>query len=150
MLFRTTCPMSMIRVLLVVLLAHVAASKEALWIEGEDYANSTFNRHNWYQNTNITKDILSPGQPGASDGTWHAHFDGTEAVATYRFEIEEGGTYNWWIRLNPFKNNSGGGNYSYRYKAVRGTWTETAISTCFRRRSTTIRSPGTRTRATCR
>ncbi|MHC4518389.1 MAG: hypothetical protein ACYTAS_07365 [Planctomycetota bacterium] len=128
MLSQTTRTVSMFRMLVVGLLANplsqAAVGKEALWIEGEDYTSSTFNEHGWYQNTNITKDLLSPGEPGASNGAWHTHFNGREATVTYRFEIAEGGTYAWWIRLNPFKNSSGGGNYSYRYKPTRGSWTQ--------------------------
>ncbi|UCG59160.1 MAG: hypothetical protein JSU70_06550 [Phycisphaerales bacterium] len=105
----------------------LCSANEALWIEGEDYTSSTFNQHSWYQNTNITKDLLSPGKPGVSNGEWNTHFTGSGspeyASATYRLTITEGGTYTWWIRLNPFRNASGGGNYSYRYKAWRGDWT---------------------------
>ena len=113
--------------LLIVMVAALAmgqtvTAKEAHWIEGEDYTNSSFNRHGWYQNTNIGKDLLSPGQSGVSDGAWHTHFAGNEATATYRVEIVEGGTYTWWIRLNPFRNQSGGGNYSFRHRRLRGSW----------------------------
>lgn len=107
---------------LTALWVQAAAGKETLWIEGENYTSSSFNRHGWYQNTNIGKDLLSPGQPGVSEGAWHTHFGSSEATATYRFEIAESGTYTWWIRLNPFRNQNGGGNYSARYKPVRGTW----------------------------
>ena len=110
-----------------VLLAPLAGGAEALWIEGENYVSSSFNRHGWYQNTNIRKDLLSPGTPGQSQGAWHAHYAGnysqTEATARYRLEITEGGTYAWWIRLNPFRNHNGGANYSYRYRAAGGAWT---------------------------
>jgi len=107
---------------LTALWAQAAAGKEAIWIEGEDCTSSSFNRHGWYQNTNISKDLLSPGQPGVSDGDWHAHFGDSEATATYRFDITESGTYTWWIRLNPFRNQSGGGNYSVRRRSVHGSW----------------------------
>jgi hypothetical protein len=102
--------------------AQATAGKEAIWIEGEDYTSSSFNGHSWYQNTNIGKALLSPGQPGVSEGTWHVHFSNSEATATYRFDIADGGTYTWWIRLNPFRNQNGGGNYSYRHRSVRGSW----------------------------
>jgi hypothetical protein len=112
---------------LLALLLQPAAGKEAIWIEGEDYTTSSFNRHGWYQNTDIMKDLLSPGKPGTSDGDWHTHFTGggspEHGTATYRFAIAEGGTYVWWIRLNPFRNSNGGGNYSYRHKPPRGSWT---------------------------
>jgi len=113
-------------VLLLVLLPRSAHTNEALWIEGEDYTTSSFNRHGWYQNTNIKKDLLSPGEPGVSNGDWHVHFTDNDfadsATATYSFDIVEGGTYKWWIRLNPFSNQNGGANYSYRLKPPRGLW----------------------------
>jgi len=99
-----------------------AVAKEAIWIEGEDAASSSFNGHGWYRNTNIGKDLLSPGQPGGPDGDWHVHFGDSEAIATYRFSVTEGGAYTWWVRLNPFRNSNGGGNYSYRYRSTRGPW----------------------------
>ncbi len=104
-----------------------AAAREAHWIEGESYASSSFNRHGWYQNTNIVKGLLSPGSPGVSEGAWHTHYtsgnSSEEARALYRFTIAESGTYTWWVRLNPFRNSSGGGNYSYRYRQSGGSWT---------------------------
>ena len=106
--------------------ARVAGGAEALWIEGEDYITSSFNRHGWYQNTNIRKDLLSPGTPGLSQGAWHTHYagnySGTEATTRYRLDIAEGGTYAWWIRLNPFRNHNGGANYSFRYRSSGGAW----------------------------
>ena len=105
-----------------VLLSWRGGRQRALWIEGERYVSSSFNRHGWYQNTNIGKELLSPGTPGVSEGAWHAHYtsNGSEqASAMYRFTIAEGGTYSWWIRLNPFRNSNGGGNYSYRYRQRR-------------------------------
>lgn len=97
------------------LIAGGVFAREAHWIEGEDFATSTFNQHSWYQNTNISKDLLSPGTGGVSDGEWHAHYSnsGNEtATATYSFETAEPGPYACWIRLNPFRNANGGGNYS--------------------------------------
>ncbi len=102
------------------------AGSEAVWIEGEDFASSTWNNHSWYRGSGIKKDLLSPGSPGLSDGGWHAHYTSNaspdSAVATYTFKITQGGTYNWWIRLNPFSNSNGGADYSYRYKPPRGVW----------------------------
>jgi len=88
----------------------VSWGREALWIEGEGYSSSTFNQHGWYQNTNITKDLLSPGEPGTENGAWHAHYStgSSAAVACYSITITEGGLYTWWIRLNPFQNHKGG------------------------------------------
>ena len=111
---------------LLALTSRDALAREALWIEGEAYVNSSYNRHGWYQNTNITKELLSPGTPGVSDGDWHTHYTdgvaGEQATALYRFTIVEGGSYTWWIRLNPFRNAGGGANYSYRSRSVRGSW----------------------------
>jgi hypothetical protein len=54
-----------------------APANEAIWIEGEDYNTSTFvetqGAGSWYHNDKITKDLLSPGVPGVSDGDWHSH-----------------------------------------------------------------------------
>jgi hypothetical protein len=102
----------------------VAWSREAVWIEGEDYSSSTFNQHGWYQNTNIARDLLSPGDPGTANGAWHTHYatSSSAAVASYSITITEGGLYTWWIRLNPFRNHKGGANYSYTYRRTRGTW----------------------------
>jgi len=104
-----------------------ATAGEALWIEGEDYVSSSFNRHSWYQNTNIVKSLLSPGTPGVSGGDWHTHYTGSgsseQATASYQLTVAEGGTYAWWIRLNPFRNSSGGAGYSCRYRHIRGSWT---------------------------
>jgi hypothetical protein len=114
-------------ILLISSLPRAARGREAHWIEGEAYVTSTFNRHGWYQNTNIVKSLLSPGMPGVSDGNWHTHYTGAgsneQVTALYRVTITEGGTYTWWIRLNPFHNSNGGAGYSYRYRPERGSWT---------------------------
>ena len=115
-------------IMLVILLGAVVPveADEALWIEGEDYVNSSFNGHGWYQDSGISKDLLSPGIPSVSDGQWHAHFTSNNhpdsATATYRFDIEEGGSYAWWIRLNPFRNSHGGADYAYRWRPIDGLW----------------------------
>ncbi len=113
--------------LLSALASRAGIAREAHWIEGEDSVESSFNRHGWYESSNIAKGLLSPGVPGVSEGDWHTHFTGSgsseQAVATYRFTIAEGGTYTWWIRLNPFRNSNGGANYSYRLRHFRGSWT---------------------------
>ncbi len=96
-------------------------AKEALWIEGEDpnYRTSsnfseTFGAGAWYHNDNIDKTLLSPGTPSVSDGEWHTTYGVQSArIATYEFDVSEGGAYTWWIRLNPFRNSNGGGNYFY-------------------------------------
>ena len=98
-----------------------AAANEAIWIEGEDYKTSTFvetqGAGSWYHNDKITKDLLSPGEPGVSDGNWHTHYTSNNfhdsGTATYSLAVTEGGSYSWWIRLNPFHNSGGGADYSY-------------------------------------
>lgn len=114
--------------------ADVLIAKEALWIEGEDADSENYNQHGWYCCDNITKDKLSPGQPGVSDGDWLVHYYGysvppypsAEVTATYQFNIAEGGTYTWWIRLNPFENSGGGGNY--RYSLDNGAWIDVEVA----------------------
>ncbi|MHC4106423.1 MAG: hypothetical protein ACYSR9_15895, partial [Planctomycetota bacterium] len=110
--------------LLPVFLPKCSRANEALWIEGEDYISSSFNNHSWYSQSKISMDLLSPGKPGVSNGNWHAHFTDNDhpdsATVTYSVNITEGGRYMWWIRLNPFRNQSGGANYSYRFKSQRG------------------------------
>ncbi len=113
---------SFVEILLAIAMAQGAVGKEAIWIEGEDCANSSFNGHGWYRSSNLRKDLLSPGEPGQSEGGWHVHFGDADAIATYRFRIDEGGSYTWWVRLNPFRNSNGGGNYSYRHRSTRGSW----------------------------
>jgi hypothetical protein len=116
--------------------SYPAVGKEALWIEGEDTTHrtssdwiETWMAGPWYHDDKIMKDLLSPGKPGVSNGNWHSTFHTDpghsfdDRTATYAFNIVEGGTYTWWIRLNPFRNEQGGANYSYRYKTRRGTWT---------------------------
>lgn len=98
-----------------------ALANEAIWIEGEDYTVSTFveksGAGSWYHNSNVVKDLLSPGEPGVSEGDWHSHYTSNNysdlGIAEYTFRVAEGGSYTWWIRLNPFRNNNGGADYSY-------------------------------------
>ncbi len=111
-----------------------AAANEAIWIEGEDYKTSTFvetqGAGSWYHNDKITKDLLSPGEPGVSDGDWHSHYTSNNyqdsGTATYNLAVTEGGSYSWWIRLNPFRNSGGGGDYSYSIDD--GAWQDIDLS----------------------
>ncbi len=110
------------------------SANEAIWIEGEDYSSSTFNETQgagrWYHNDKISGDLLSPGEPGGSDGDWHSHYTSNSrhdsGTATYTFAVDEGGNYTWWIRLNPFHNKNGGGDYSYSING--GPWVEIDLS----------------------
>ncbi len=109
-------------VLLFMLVFGTVGANEAHWIEGEDYSTSTFMQSwgagPWYNNDNISKDLLSPGEPGVSNGDWHSHYTSNtyqdSGTAVYIFHVNEPGTYSWWIRLNPFQNSNGGADYSYR------------------------------------
>jgi hypothetical protein len=94
-----------------------ARAVDFVWIEGEDYTGTNFNRHGWYEGTSIRKDLLSPGLPEVlpSNGAWLAHYTSgsSTAWATYNFSISSAGTYTWWLRCNPFHNSNGGGVYKY-------------------------------------
>ena len=111
-----------------------APANEAIWIEGENYNTSTFvekqGAGSWYHNDKITKDLLSPGEPGVSDGDWHSHYTSNSyhdsGMATYNISVTEGGSYSWWIRLNPFRNSSGGADYSYSIDD--GAWQDIDLS----------------------
>lgn len=111
-----------------------ALANEAIWIEGEDYNTSTFvetqGAGSWYHNDKITKDLLSPGEPGVSDGDWHSHYTSNNyrdsGMATYSFAVTEGGSYSWWIRLNPFRNGNGGADYSFSIDD--GAWQDIDLS----------------------
>ena len=104
-----------------ILFSRPALANEAIWIEGENYTTTTFveksGAGSWYHNDKVMKDLLSPGQPGISDGDWHSHYTSNNhqdsGIASYAFRIAEGGSYSWWIRLNPFRNSNGGADYSY-------------------------------------
>jgi len=120
--------------LILALFSLSALANEAIWIEGEDYTASTFMEKSgagaWYHNSNVVKDLLSPGEPGASEGEWHSHYTSNNhpdsGVADYVFRIAEGGSYTWWIRLNPFRNSNGGADY--RYSIDNGPWREIDLS----------------------
>ncbi|MHC4627889.1 MAG: hypothetical protein ACYTDV_12990, partial [Planctomycetota bacterium] len=107
----------------IVIASGSSAANEAIWIEGEDYISSTFvetqGAGRWYHNDKISMDLLSAADPGISEGDWHSHYTSNSfldsAVATYAFTVTEDGSYTWWIRLNPFSNRNGGGDYSYSF-----------------------------------
>ena len=111
-----------------------ASANETLWIEGENYTTSTFVENwgagSWYHNDKILKDLLSPGEPGVSSGEWHSHYTSNNhhdyGTATYTFTVTEGGSYAWWIRLNPFNNKNGGADYSY--SVDNGSWRDIDLS----------------------
>jgi len=120
--------------IVMVIVSMPVAANEAIWIEGEDYTSSTFvetqGAGRWYHNDKISKDLLSPGEPGVSEGDWHSHYTSNShhdsGIATYAITVTEGGDYSWWIRLNPFRNNSGGADYSYSING--GPWVAIDLS----------------------
>ena len=75
-----------------------------IWSEGEGAASNTFNRHGWYSNDNVRRDLLSPGEPGSRLGEWLAHYanDGRPAEAEYRFTVAQTGAYTLWVRASAF------------------------------------------------
>jgi len=91
---------------LALLLGGRAGAAEFVWVEGEDASSTTFNRHGWYQDSaDLRKDLMSPGVPAGAAGDWLGHWVGGDpsdtATATWDITLAEGGTYAWWIRLNP-------------------------------------------------
>ncbi|MFW6189461.1 MAG: beta-galactosidase [Planctomycetota bacterium] len=81
--------------LLLCVLATAASADEAIWIEGEDAGMHSFNNHEWYSGSKVNAELLS-------DGEWLAHYsDSRPAVAQYKFDVQEGGTYTLWLRCNP-------------------------------------------------
>jgi len=91
--------------LLVLSLAAPCVGQEALWIEGEDASSTTFNRHGWYEDTDLRKDFMSPGEVEVSDGDWLAHYANGDvpAQATWDITVVDGGSYVWWLRCNPYR-----------------------------------------------
>lgn len=67
---------------------------EWAWIEGEQAASTNIRPHPWYAGQ-VRKDLLSGGD-------FLAHFDaGKKGEATYRFRVEQGGRFHFWVRANP-------------------------------------------------
>lgn len=77
----------------------------SVWIEGEDAAQTTFNRHGWYCCTGVRRDVLSPGVPGGAAGDWLAHYanDGVGVWAAYDFEAPAAGDYAFWLRASVYQ-----------------------------------------------
>jgi len=89
------------------MLTPLAHAYESVWIEGEDAAVSSFNNHSWYVGEQVNYELLSPGslEPTVSLGGWDAHFSngGTPAEAEWDFSVSEGGTYDLWLRVSPYR-----------------------------------------------
>ncbi len=105
---------------------------EAVWIEGEDYVQpDDYEEHwggaSWYHGTGIDTSLLSGGD-------WHSHYlhhadalgGETHVRASYAFEVDNAGSFDWWIRVNPFHNHRGGGHYAWRLDG--GEWSDLDVS----------------------
>ncbi len=69
--------------------------QEAVWVEGESAVETNYNKHSWYND--VVTGLLS-GED------WLAHYDhSTGAAAEWKFSVEKGGTYTWWMRMNCFQ-----------------------------------------------
>ncbi len=88
----------------------VAAATHAgsIWIEGEDADIRENTPHRWWYDT-VKKDVLS-------GGGWISHFNkDAPGRVGFRFAVETGGTYTFWLRANPAKS-----RLSWRLDG--GTW----------------------------
>ena len=103
--------MDEIALLVATVFSTAARADEFIWIEGESSTDTDFNRHGWYEGGSRL-DLMSPGEVETTDGAWLAHYSSGDptntAYASYDFTVSEGGTYTWWIRLNPIM-----ASYSY-------------------------------------
>ncbi len=66
-----------------------------VWVEGENPAAESMNRHPWY--ANVRRDALSGGE---CISNFH---DSRPGEATYRFKTPEAGEYVFWLHGNPVK-----------------------------------------------
>lgn len=86
-------------------------SAETVWVEGEDFRESSAIGHSWYSGQ-IDDSKLS-------GGSFVAHwFDGVPAEVEYAVRIPEDGTYDFWVRANPTQS-----SLSYRIGRS-GEWTK--------------------------
>ncbi len=71
-----------------------AVQSASIWVEGENPASSTMNRHPWWYDQ-VKKEVLSGGD-------WISNFsDQKEGVAEYNIDAPEAGDYTFWVRANP-------------------------------------------------
>lgn len=109
---------------LLCLICGSATAGEAIWVEGTDAESHDFNEHNWYGTDDLRLDLMSPGVPEQSDGSWLVHYTGsdeTEATASYEIEVDEPGTYTWWARLAAH-------GAAYEVRVGDGDWNRVVIS----------------------
>jgi hypothetical protein len=94
-------------VMVILVLAGRGFAAESIWLEAESSTDFTFNRHGWYQDTNVRKDFMSPGTPEGISGDWLAHYSNNNpadtAYSSYTVTVTEGGQYTGWIRCNPIE-----------------------------------------------
>lgn len=85
-----------------------AANAGSIWIEGEDADVRENTPHRWWYDK-VKKDVLSGGD-------WISHFNkDAPGRVGFRFAVERGGTYTFWLRANPTKS-----RLSWRLDG--GTW----------------------------
>ena len=71
----------------------LSGAAELVWVEGESAGESSMRRHGWYDS--VKKAELSGDE-------WLSHFgEGVAPVARYSVEVEDGGSYAFWVRANP-------------------------------------------------
>ncbi len=85
-----------------------AGGDESIWVEGEDAAKSTFQKHGWYDG--VKKDVLS-GQ------NWLSHYGPQPGEASWSVDAKEGGEYAFWVRCNTIM-------VTQHYKIDSGDWVE--------------------------
>lgn len=86
---------SVLLLLLAVLSPLAHAQDGLIWIEGESANKQNVTKHSWY--SSVQKSQLSGND-------FLSHFnDDKGAEATYLFDVETAGTYEFWIRANPIQ-----------------------------------------------
>ncbi|MDA3873072.1 MAG: hypothetical protein PF795_03840 [Kiritimatiellae bacterium] len=87
-------------VLFVLCLSHLAGFAGDMWIEGEDYTDSTVKRHPWWYEKVVESHL--------SGGKLVAHFT-EEGPGTVRYDVQvpEDGDYHLWVRANPVQTRMG-------------------------------------------
>ncbi|NND97624.1 MAG: hypothetical protein HKN47_09885, partial [Pirellulaceae bacterium] len=100
--------------LLILLIGLVCAPLQAemIWIEGEAASSKEMRGHGWYDS--VKKAELSGGE-------WLSHFhQGDSPIASYQFNAEQSGDYDFWIRANTVA-----AKYSIRLND--GPWTTVSL-----------------------
>lgn len=93
-----------------------AATAAFIWVEGEQPTRSNAQRHGWYDS--VKKDVLSGGD-------WLSHYGNRAGEASYDLNVEAGGSYTFWARLNPVASKptwrlDGGAWNAVEFKGARG------------------------------